>query len=52
MTPMQIRKMRLNRASPRDAHWLRDTLCRISVAFGTHVELADDGSLVGGFDPR
>ena len=46
MTPMQIRKMRLNRASPRDAQWLRDTLCRVGAPFGTRVELADDGSLV------
>ena len=46
MTPMQLRKMRLNRAVPRDAHWLRDTLARISLCFGSWVEDADDGSLL------
>ena len=46
MTPMQLRKMRLNRAVPRDAQWLRDTLARISLCFGSWVEDADDGSLL------
>ncbi|HEU4343229.1 MAG TPA: CapA family protein [Candidatus Binatia bacterium] len=46
MTPMQIRNMRLNRASPRDAQWLRDTLSRISIGFGSAVESDADGSLL------
>lgn len=46
MTPMQIRKMRLNWAAPRDAWWLRDTLARISATFGSGVEEAGDGSLL------
>jgi poly-gamma-glutamate capsule biosynthesis protein CapA/YwtB (metallophosphatase superfamily) len=45
MTPMQIRKMRLNRASPSDAAWLRDTLCRTSAGFGTRVDLGDHFTL-------
>ncbi len=45
LTPMQIRKMRLNRASPADAGWLRDTLRRISSGFGTRVELGSGGAL-------
>jgi poly-gamma-glutamate synthesis protein (capsule biosynthesis protein) len=41
MTPMQIRKMKLNRASSDDAEWLRATLDRVSEPFGCHV--ARDG---------
>ena len=44
MTPMQLRKMRLNRAAPDDVRWLRDTLARISMCFGSSVEEGDDGS--------
>lgn len=46
MVPMQMRKFRLNRASRRDATWLRDTLNREGIRFGTRVELQDDGILV------
>jgi poly-gamma-glutamate synthesis protein (capsule biosynthesis protein) len=46
MTPMQIRKMRLNRAAPRDAQWLADRLGQISKSFGAWVEMADDGCLL------
>ena len=46
MTPLQTRQMRLNRAAPRDARWLTDTLSRISSDFGSWVEATDDGSLV------
>ncbi|MGH7509459.1 MAG: CapA family protein [Gemmatimonadales bacterium] len=46
MAPMQIRKMRLNRAAPRDARWLADRLGRISTHYGAWVEMAEDGSLV------
>lgn len=45
MSPMRIRRMRLNRASLEEAEWLRDTLDRISGAFGVAVGLAD-GRLV------
>jgi len=45
MMPMQLRKMRLNRAAPGDVRWLRDTLTRISMCFGSWVEEGDDGSL-------
>ncbi|CAG0979078.1 putative polyglutamine synthesis accessory protein [Geobacteraceae bacterium] len=46
MVPMQMRKFRLNRASRRDAAWLRDTLNREGKRLGTRVELQDDGILV------
>ncbi len=45
MTPMQIRKMRLNRTSSRDSQWLRDMLDRVGAPFGSHVELSTDGTL-------
>ncbi|MBI2218467.1 MAG: CapA family protein [Candidatus Rokubacteria bacterium] len=48
MTPMHIRRMRLNRASPGDAEWLRRTLDRISRDFGSEVELGADGCLAVG----
>jgi poly-gamma-glutamate synthesis protein (capsule biosynthesis protein) len=44
-TPMQIRKMTLHRSSEADATWMRDTLERVSAPYGTHVELAGDGTL-------
>jgi poly-gamma-glutamate synthesis protein (capsule biosynthesis protein) len=46
MTPMQIRRMRLNRTSPADTAWLRDTLSRISARFGARVEQTSAASLV------
>jgi poly-gamma-glutamate capsule biosynthesis protein CapA/YwtB (metallophosphatase superfamily) len=45
MTPLQIRHMRLNRASVADAGWICDTLNRISRAFGTDVGLTEHGTL-------
>jgi poly-gamma-glutamate capsule biosynthesis protein CapA/YwtB (metallophosphatase superfamily) len=45
MTPMQIRKLRANRATPADAEWLGRTLRRLSQPFGARVELAPDGTL-------
>ena len=45
VTPMQIRNFRLNRASRRDAEWLRATIHRTSRAFGLSIELGDDGTL-------
>jgi poly-gamma-glutamate capsule biosynthesis protein CapA/YwtB (metallophosphatase superfamily) len=45
MTPMQIRKFRLNRASPTDAAWLRARLNRVYGPLGSRVRLQQDGSL-------
>ncbi len=45
MVPLQIRKFRLNRASPADAAWLRDTLDREGKEFGTRVRLETDNAL-------
>jgi poly-gamma-glutamate synthesis protein (capsule biosynthesis protein) len=38
MVPLQIRSMRLHRASPADARWLADTLNREGKRFGTRIE--------------
>jgi poly-gamma-glutamate synthesis protein (capsule biosynthesis protein) len=38
LTPLQMRRMRLNFATDRDAEWLRRTLDRESRGFGTRVE--------------
>jgi poly-gamma-glutamate synthesis protein (capsule biosynthesis protein) len=46
MTPLQIRKLRLNRASPDDVRWLTNRLTGISLGFGSRVEEAADGSLL------
>lgn len=46
MVPFRIRRMRLNRASPEEAAWLRDTVHRISGDFGAAVDLGADGALV------
>jgi poly-gamma-glutamate synthesis protein (capsule biosynthesis protein) len=46
ITPFRIRRMRLNRVSPDDAGWLRDTIHRVSCEFGTAVDLAGDGALM------
>jgi len=46
MTPMQIRKMKLNKPADADARWLHDTLDRVCAPYGTHVELAPDGTLI------
>lgn len=45
MTPMQIRKLKLNRTADADAHWLRDTIDGVSVLYGTRLELLPDGTL-------
>jgi poly-gamma-glutamate synthesis protein (capsule biosynthesis protein) len=45
MTPMQIRHIRLNRASAADTKWLGDKVNEISRAFGTHVTLTEHGAL-------
>src|SRR6266508_2201679 len=43
MTPMQIRKMQLVRTSAADCEWVRETLARVSKAFGSDVETTRDG---------
>jgi poly-gamma-glutamate synthesis protein (capsule biosynthesis protein) len=45
MTPLQIKRFRLQRASKMDARWLRDTLNRYSGQFGSQVELNEDDRL-------
>lgn len=45
MTPMQIRRFRLNRVSLLDAQWLEDTLNREGAWFGSGVELTADNIL-------
>lgn len=46
MTPMQIKRFRLNRASLLDAQWLEDVLNREGGWFGTGVELNADNTLM------
>lgn len=46
MTPMQIRKLRVNRARSEDAWWLMATLDRESRAFGSRVVLGDGEGLL------
>jgi poly-gamma-glutamate capsule biosynthesis protein CapA/YwtB (metallophosphatase superfamily) len=46
MTPMQLRKMRLNRAMPGDVRWLTTRLTQITQGFGSRVEGVEDGSLL------
>jgi poly-gamma-glutamate synthesis protein (capsule biosynthesis protein) len=45
VTPMQIQKLQLHRASAADARWLCDTLNRISDPFGGRFGLLSDGAL-------
>lgn len=45
MTPMQIRKLRLNKTSDADSRWLRDTLARVSAPYGSQVDLLSGGTL-------
>ncbi|MFQ5954822.1 MAG: hypothetical protein ACE5JZ_07150, partial [Kiloniellales bacterium] len=49
MTPLQIRKFRLNRPSRKDAEWLRHTLDREGKRFGTRVKLDADDTLTLGW---
>lgn len=46
MTPMQIRGMRLQRASRSDAEWLTAALTRASGSFNTEIRLEQDGEIV------
>ncbi|MCK9904910.1 hypothetical protein CC117_22440 [Parafrankia colletiae] len=45
MVPLQARRIRLERAAPADAAWLRGILDRISGGFGTRFALDPDGTL-------
>jgi poly-gamma-glutamate synthesis protein (capsule biosynthesis protein) len=45
MTPLQIKRFRLNHVSRNDAQWLRDTLSREGEKLGTRVEMTADNSL-------
>jgi poly-gamma-glutamate synthesis protein (capsule biosynthesis protein) len=45
MTPFQIKRFRLQRASGSDARWLKNTLNRYSARFGTRFELEQDNRL-------
>jgi poly-gamma-glutamate synthesis protein (capsule biosynthesis protein) len=45
LTPMQIRRFRVTRATPADAGWLAKTLDRVSRPFGARVEPTADGGL-------
>ena len=47
MTPLQIRRLRLNRPSPRDVDWLAQTLGRESRKFGTHIARTRHGLRLG-----
>ncbi len=44
MTPTQMAKFQVNRASEKDARWLKDVLNREGRRFGTRVELNPDAS--------
>jgi poly-gamma-glutamate capsule biosynthesis protein CapA/YwtB (metallophosphatase superfamily) len=45
MTPLQIRRFRLNRVSPADGEWLSEVLSREGEKFGTRVRLEPDQTL-------
>jgi poly-gamma-glutamate synthesis protein (capsule biosynthesis protein) len=45
MTPTQMKRFRVNRASRADALWIRDTLNREGKALGTRVKLNEDNTL-------
>jgi poly-gamma-glutamate synthesis protein (capsule biosynthesis protein) len=45
MTPLQIRHMRLNRASVADVGWICETVNKISRMFDTNVTLTEHGAL-------
>lgn len=46
MLPLQIRRFRLNRASPGDAAWLAKVIARESARLGTAVGMRGDGRIV------
>ncbi|MFQ6112986.1 MAG: CapA family protein [bacterium] len=45
MTPVQVKRFKVNRASRADALWLRDTLNREGKKLGTRVELNKDNTM-------
>ena len=45
LSPMSIRRFRLNRPTPEDVEWVRDTLNREGERFGTWVEAGSTGDL-------
>jgi poly-gamma-glutamate synthesis protein (capsule biosynthesis protein) len=45
MTPLQVHRMRLRRASPSDVSWLLELLNREGTLLGTQVDLAGSGAL-------
>ncbi|MBM2829983.1 MAG: putative enzyme of poly-gamma-glutamate biosynthesis (capsule formation) [Gammaproteobacteria bacterium] len=45
MTPMQIKRFRLNHTPRENALWIRDTLNKASERFGTRFELKEDNTL-------
>ncbi|MBW1813604.1 MAG: CapA family protein, partial [Deltaproteobacteria bacterium] len=45
MTPTQVRRFKVNRASKADSLWLKDTLNREGRKFGTRVELNKNNTL-------
>jgi hypothetical protein len=51
LTPLQIRKLRLNRPPAEDVRWLCATVNRIGAPFGSRVDLTSDGSLVLALSP-
>jgi poly-gamma-glutamate synthesis protein (capsule biosynthesis protein) len=46
LVPMQIRHMKLNRASHKDTQWLREVVSRESSRFGVRVQIDDTGDLI------
>jgi poly-gamma-glutamate synthesis protein (capsule biosynthesis protein) len=46
LTPMRIRRFRLERAAADDARWLQDSLSREGRRFGTRVEQRSDNRLL------
>jgi poly-gamma-glutamate synthesis protein (capsule biosynthesis protein) len=49
MTPMQIKRFRLNRALDNDVMWLKNVLNREGKKFGTSVVLGADNNLMLGW---
>jgi len=45
MSPMRVRRFRLQRASTEETEWLRQVLTHEGAPFGTRVESCDDGTL-------
>jgi poly-gamma-glutamate synthesis protein (capsule biosynthesis protein) len=45
MTPTQVKRFRVNRASSADARWLADILNKEGEKLGTRVESGDDNVL-------